>query len=335
MMIASINILKIIASIMVITIHVSAINFPKLGAEQWSDSNIYNSFSRVCVPLFFMISGYFLVSRSGDIVSFYRNRLPKIAIPLVFWSAFFYIFNHLYFGAELYSPLQMLIKPASTHLWFLYAMLGMYLICPFISKIYINSKNIERLIFIAFWFVSSSLLPMINSYFGMIVNAGLLQLTSIYGYIGFFFVGAWVKDNQHIISFRLKLSLLSIYVLGSLCTMILTESSSLKSGQPNMLFYSYLSPVVVISSVAIFYLFAVTNIHSKVVAWVGDLFSKFSLGVYCVHTAFIGIVAKEFHIGGDVSPSILWIPITVILTFSLSCATSLLCSKVPFLRRVF
>lgn len=335
MKIASINILKIIASMMVVTIHVSAINFPKLGSEQWVDSNIYNSFSRVCVPLFFMISGYFLVSRESDISAFYRKRLPKIAIPLVFWSAFFYVFNHLYFGAELYSPLQMLIKPASTHLWFLYAMLGMYLVCPLISKIYINSGYSERMIFMAFWFFSSSLLPTINSYFGMTINAGLFQLTSIYGYIGFFFVGAWIKDNQRDISVFSKVALLSIYVLGSLCTMMFTEISSISSGKPNMLFYSYLSPFVIMSSVAAFYFFATFNTRSKAVDWVGELFSRFSLGVYCVHTAFIGIIAKEFHIGGDVSPAIIWVPITVALTFSLSCVTSFLCSKIPFLKRAF
>lgn len=335
MKITSINILKIIASIMVVTIHVSAINFPKLGSEQWIYSNIYNSFSRVCVPLFFMISGYFLVSRGDETSTFYQKRLPKIAIPLVFWSAFFYVFNHLYFGAELYNPLQMLIKPASTHLWFLYAMLGMYLVCPFISKIYINSGNSERIIFIAFWFLSSSLLPTVNSHFGMIVNSGLFQLTSIYGYVGFFFIGAWIKDNQRSIGSFYKFALFTFYVLGSLCTMMLTEILSVNSGKPNMLFYSYLSPFVVMSSVSVFYLFAAINTRSKAADWVGEMFSRFSLGVYCVHTAFIGIIAKEFHIGGDVSPAIIWIPITVSLTFALSCSTSFLCSKIPYLKHVF
>lgn len=335
MKIASINILKIIASMMVITIHVSAINFPKIGSEQWVDSNIYNSFSRVCVPLFFMISGYFLISRGSEISTFYRKRLPRIATPLIFWSAFFYAFNHLYFGAELYNPLQMLIKPASTHLWFLYAMLGMYLVCPFISKIYVNSENSERLVFMAFWFFTSSLLPTINSYFGMTINSGLFQLTSIYGYIGFFFVGAWIKDNQRDINNLSKVALISIYVLGSLCTMMLTETSSINSGKPSTLFYSYLSPFVVMSSVAAFYLFVTFNALSKPMEWVGELFSRFSLGVYCVHTVFIGVIAKEFHIGGDVSPAIVWIPITVALTFLLSCATSLLCSKIPYLKHAF
>ncbi|HDR2588974.1 TPA: acyltransferase family protein, partial [Enterobacter ludwigii] len=85
----NINLLKIVASFMVMLIHVSAVNFPKLGKEEWDVSNFYNSFSRVCVPIFFMISGYFLITREESATAFYKKRFTKIIPPLVFWSGVF------------------------------------------------------------------------------------------------------------------------------------------------------------------------------------------------------------------------------------------------------
>ena len=39
----------------------------------------------VAVPLFFMISGAVTLPVTGDILSFYRRRLPKLVVPLLFY----------------------------------------------------------------------------------------------------------------------------------------------------------------------------------------------------------------------------------------------------------
>ncbi|MHA0930000.1 acyltransferase [Enterobacter ludwigii] len=331
----NINILKIIASIMVITIHVSAINFPKIGKEEWDVTNIYNSFSRVCVPLFFMISGYFLVGNNISISEFYKKRFVKIIPPILFWSVVFYFYNFLYLGAKPYNPAELLIRPASTHLWYLYAIFGLYLVTPFISKIYINSSFKERAFFVSLWFVTSSLIPIINATYGTLVNTGLFQLTSIYGYIGFFFVGAMIKDYPQQKGFVWSILFLTAYISCSYLTMHFTKEVSMANGKPTQLFYSYLSPFVIAASVCLFYFITTLKFKWPFFERIGSVFSSIALGVYCIHTIFIGVLAKEFHIGGDVNPQWLYIAFTVASTFALSCICSFLLSRIPYLRKVF
>ncbi len=331
----NINLLKIVASFMVMLIHVSAVNFPKLGKAEWDVSNFYNSFSRVCVPIFFMISGYFLITRDESATTFYKKRFTKIIPPLVFWSGVFYLYNYIYIGAPLYNATELFNCPASAHLWFLYAMFGLYLFTPFISKIYNNSSAKERLIFIGIWFVTSSIIPVLNSTFGMTISTGLFQLTTIYGYIGFFFIGAWIKDNQSKRDAFAAVASLFLYMLLSLLTMYLTKQFSYNAGKPNGTFYSYLSPFVIIGAIALFYFFISIKIDNIIVVKISNVFSSFALGVYCIHTLFIWPLAKEFHIGGDVNPTEYYILITTLIVFSTSCIFSYFGSKIPFVKRVF
>ena len=332
---SAINILKIVASLMVMTIHVSAINFPKLGKTEWDISNAYNAFSRICVPIFFMISGYFLLARNESTSSFYRRRFTKIFPPLLFWSVVFYFFNHFYLGAQYFNPLELLNRPASAHLWYLYATLGLYLFIPFLSKIYRNSNRSERLLFLLIWFISSSILPTCNALFGMQINPGLFQATSITGYIGLIFIGAWIRDNPLTKRKSLAVALLCSYVICSYLTMTLTKDLSTATGKPSQIFYNYLSPFVIIAAVTLFYFFLTLPLEGPFIRKVGEIFSSFALGVYCIHTIFIGVMAKEFHIGGDVTPVEYYTVLTVMYVFVLSCITSFVFSKIPVIKRVF
>lgn len=44
-----------------------------------------NSACRTCVPLFVMISGFFLLPVKTDMPTFFAGRLRRIAVPWVFW----------------------------------------------------------------------------------------------------------------------------------------------------------------------------------------------------------------------------------------------------------
>lgn len=331
----NINLLKIVASFMVIIIHVSAVNFPKLGKVEWDVSNVYNSFSRVSVPIFFIISGYFLIGRSESVSSFYKRRFLKILPPLIFWSAVFYGYNTLYIGVDAYNALELLIRPASAHLWYLYAILGLYLFSPFISKIYVNSSAKERIAFLSIWIISTSIIPTINSSFGMFLNLGLFQLTSIYGYIGFFFLGAWIKDNPSPKSRRVSLAALCLYASMSVATMYLTSAYSISSGKPSGIFYNYTSPFVIIASIAMFYFFTSLQLSGKLITSIASTFSSFSLGVYCIHPLFIWPLAKHFRIGGDVQPTEYYILLTCVIVFITSCISSYIFSRLPVFKKVF
>ena len=59
------DLLRIFASFMVVMLHVSAFYWDKIQpqTEQWRALNLFDSAVRSCVPLFFMLSGAFLLAK--------------------------------------------------------------------------------------------------------------------------------------------------------------------------------------------------------------------------------------------------------------------------------
>jgi surface polysaccharide O-acyltransferase-like enzyme len=66
------DVIRVMASVMVVVIHVSASLFYRFEAG-WVAANFYDSLSRSAVPLFFMISGALLVPRDSDQSSIIRR----------------------------------------------------------------------------------------------------------------------------------------------------------------------------------------------------------------------------------------------------------------------
>ena len=65
----NIEFLRIVAMFLTIMLHVSNIyrkSFFDISSVDYYVSLLYNSISRICVPLFFMISGMFLIKEEFD-----------------------------------------------------------------------------------------------------------------------------------------------------------------------------------------------------------------------------------------------------------------------------
>ncbi|HBA3819164.1 TPA: acyltransferase family protein, partial [Escherichia coli] len=78
----SLNLIKLVACIMVIIVHVSAINISNISSPLWDVSNLLNSLSRICVPLFFMVSGALLIRNDISLGIFIKKRYSRIFPPL-------------------------------------------------------------------------------------------------------------------------------------------------------------------------------------------------------------------------------------------------------------
>ena len=79
------DVIRVVATFLVVLVHVSGqlTNlWEKVPSGQWMIANIYGGLARICVPLFFMISGYLLLPRSESLKDFYSKRMTKVLIPL-------------------------------------------------------------------------------------------------------------------------------------------------------------------------------------------------------------------------------------------------------------
>ncbi len=189
------DILRCFAALSVILLHSISpfmINERIFGTNSWYLYLLANAFARAGVPLFLMISGTLLLNdtRSLDVGAFYKKRLPKILIPLVFWNIAYYLFYILLDGTADAGILDFFEKfinsGTSYHLWYLYTALAVYLLTPFIKRIVDSCSLGQLVIFELLVCFCSTLRPLVNTTFGIYVY---LFEPLANGYIGYFILG--------------------------------------------------------------------------------------------------------------------------------------------------
>ncbi|WP_417698524.1 acyltransferase, partial [Psychromonas sp.] len=159
--------LRVIAIGMVVFLHSASpllYKFNQLPLDYWLIANVYDSMVRVCVPLFFMVSGFLLLQKQEPLGFYFSKRFKKLLVPIIFWSLFFILWKNIVENGELPKFEQfysLLLKPSYYHLWFLYALIGIYLFVP-ILRIVTNSTDNKLLVYYCLiWFLAVSVIPFI------------------------------------------------------------------------------------------------------------------------------------------------------------------------------
>lgn len=322
---------RIGACFMVVLLHVAAVEFHDFD-ERWWASNFYDSFTRACVPVFLMITGVLLLNRKEDLPVFFRKRYMRVVPPLVFWSLFYlgwYTWQGEDYGGLLGSIRTMLSGPVAVHLWYLYAIVGIYLFVPFLRHIWQSASRAEQHLYLFMWVVVSSL-PMMGRLAGS--DADILntyELGAFFGLLGYLFLGAYVHSRfaQRVHQPAYWSLNLILFILFSLATMIATWLYSSRQGQPDPLFYDYLSPFVVGAAVCAFNLLYGLGVRAagqdgfSPQSWpVLNQLAASTLGIYCVHIFVIDVF--RHYSGLTVGNGSAWwaIPLGAVLVFALTWA---------------
>jgi len=283
---AGLDFTRIIACFMVVVLHVSATGVAAFGHD-WAYFNTYDSLVRSCVPLFLMLSGALLLGREEGVKAFYTKRFIRIFPPLIFWSVFYVLWKTRLTGdySGLSASMVSVFKgPAYFHLWYLYALVGIYLFIPFMAKIYRHSTDAEKLIYLSIWFVVASVIPLVTYFYpGVGDLASVYGLSSFAGLSGFVFLGAYVFDRIQTQQAPTVLVDAAGFLICAVCTALATYGLSLRDGVPNQLFFSYLSPFVVVGSIFGFRLFVELGARLARHAKVLNVLAGSTLGVYCLH----------------------------------------------------
>lgn len=116
--------------------------------ENWHLLNIATSLAFCAVPLFFMISGYLLLtsSRTLDIPHLFKKRIPRLLVPLIVYSFPCALWLNLSaaeglnIAAALKTFVAGLNTPVMIHFWFMYTLIAVYLASPILHGA-VNSLN--------------------------------------------------------------------------------------------------------------------------------------------------------------------------------------------------
>ena len=311
------------ACFMVVVLHVAALDFAVFD-ERWWASNFYDSFTRACVPIFLMISGVLLLDKQEGTRVFFKKRFVRILPPLLFWSLF-YLGWRTWQGKD-YGGLWDWVRelahgPVAFHLWYLYAIVGIYLFVPFLRKIWQISSLTEKRVYLIAWAAVSGW-PTIQAAFSFEVDLlGVYGMDSFFGLFGYLFLGAYLHEAHGRSSYKswYGWAHAGFFVLFSTLTMVATFVYSRHEGAPDPLFYDYLSPLVMASSVSAF--LVLYDLGARKVGEYSPQIKTMAaatLGIYCIHI-FVLDVVQAIIAQSNFSASPWWsIPASAAVVFSVS-----------------
>ena len=134
----SLDIIRIIACFFVVVIHVFAYSIPIDNPKtvEWCFENLVLSIVKSAVPLFFMISGVLFLRKQVSLKKLYTKYIFRIVVVMFVWAAFYAVFDSIKYAEEAKVTARyfiLRILSGHYHLWFLPAILGVYICLPLLQ----------------------------------------------------------------------------------------------------------------------------------------------------------------------------------------------------------
>lgn len=308
----------------------------------WWSQTIYQSFVILGVPLFVMLSGALLLQPykvNEPIRVFLKKRLSRIGLAFLFWSVIYfawsYYVNHTAVTVN-YVIQSFLSGGAYYHFWFIYLIMGLYLITPVLRIVVAHADRRILRYLIILCFVAATLVPLFHLITGFGIDNELFLFNEWVGYfiLGGYLMGIQVKNK----------TLKRLFLLGIISTIIglwLMAYSFHSLGQ--YYFFAFTSSAnVVLSSAA---LFCLLSKYPR--DWPGNNHPRFSrlihaisantLPIFFLHIIILEALNKGF-LGFRISlmeiTPVIEIPIATLVTLFLTLGLILLMKKVPILRKL-
>lgn len=255
------------------------------------------------VPIFVMITGTLLLDSRKEIslwkaLSKYAWRIVVMLLTVGYGFALLeqYANEHIIslslFGNALYNVLA---GKGWDHMWYLYMLIGIYLLIPFLKPA-INTlplRSIGGLIAIIFLF--SSINPVLNALWGysIPIRFPILSIYVLYLLAGWYI--AHLKHSsvpEYAPWIAIVIALGAVVVLGA-CSYCKYAMALDKAA----IWSDYSSPLVVLLSAVIFY---ICYIWQDKFHWVADsktmsILAKDSFGIYLFHMLYVNILYKVIH----------------------------------------
>lgn len=334
--------IRFFATFGVIILHCAAPGlyfYGKVSLSHWLLLDLMDSAMRCCVPLFVMLTGALLLRQDKALLPYLKNRFLRVVVPFLFWALIYcliFMKDKLLYGEirEIPKLLGEIINSIiyhdgvlgqhAYHLWYIYMILGLYLVIPILRGWIKNTQEKEIVYFLILWGISTVVLnPLLEDY-----NPGI-ELTFFGSFTGYLVLGYYLsiksfEKNRFILK---GLGIFTILLIGF--TTYATYFLSNRDGELNQDFYEYLSPNILLLSAAIFILLKKIEIKNNYFKRLSSLTNKYSFGVYLVHVLIlagldaVGLNWKFIH-------PLIGIPLTTIACFSFSSILIYLVAKIPY-----
>ena len=282
------------------------------------------SFCTVGVPIFFMISGTLFLNPKKELTlkALFSKYLRKIVLALILFGTFFAIME-LVIVTDTFSVsfiwqgfLNTLCGNSWAHMWYLFALIGLYLFLPLLKAFTAHAGKQIYLYLLVLLFVIGSLIPTLES--ALQLEFGfMMPITGVclFYYMCGYYIHTYVSKKD-----SYKTTAIIILIISAL---ILAYSCIIKADY----YWSYESPVIVCMSLCIYYLASYSNRGWSFCSQLRDYY----FGMYLVHTVFLNLAYKWFHVTPLLFGGYILLPVFFLGTFALSLATAWVMKKIPLL----
>lgn len=344
----SIDVIRVIAMLMVVYMH-TVYNFSLridfFATKLWFLLEPFTIFSKTCVLLFFMVSGYLVIGKKRSIEENWQKTKQRILVPLIFfemvniaYAAYLYHFDQ---GAKIFwqGQITRLIGHPNSPLWFLVVLLYLYALNPIWNIVFVE-KNKAVAQAITKWAFAFSAVIMFCAFLSGKVNSIFNLFTSWVGYTCFYLYGGLVmrgwttyaskKTNALYILIGFALTLLGDYATG--WSQLYAKDSIFQDYTGN-----FLSLPIMMLAVGVFNYLVSMRWHLKV--WVVKaitFLASLSYGIYLLHTYVVSFLTDIISFNFDQIAMNVYVYIVCSFTIVMGVSTLLswMIKKIPYLRQV-
>ncbi len=327
-----IDILRGSAAIGVIMLHVACNNwYGFIGSDNWIAFTVYAGIARISVPVFFMISGALFLEDKKDVsVKYMVKHVVKLFFALIFWGIIYQFAN----GNHNFISIIKNIAHADTqsHLWFLYSIMGIYLVTPLIKIFTQNATKRMTEYALLLLFLFGSLSPFagyIPHCRPVAIWLQRVQPGSFSVYVGYFILGHYIDKWKTKNKKDYVIYLLGFF--GCILTISAVLYDCISTQQINERFWSYNMPWVALSSIGAC-VFVKNHFSDGKIYKLMHIIAKYSLGIYLIHFLFIMLLWKNgfstFSFTGIFS-----VPVITLIVLLLSLAAAFAVAKITYLLR--
>lgn len=258
-------------------------------------SDIQILFSRWAVPIFIMITGALLLNPSKKLT--YRKIgsyiIRMLCVLLTF--GFTYCLIESYIHEQVINPhmffsslLNLFEGDSWSHMWYIYALIGLYILTP-VLKPYVASSNKRQLcIGLTVLFIITSLIPTVNLALQINLTSFIVLPVSVFYYLFGYYASRYIELNK---------AYFVVGICAGLAIVILVSLSLWFEHSYLSWVFSTSSSFIVIFSGFVFIVFKrfadLPYQNHRVI----KLLANYSFGIYLVHPIFLNIFFKLDIIG--------------------------------------
>lgn len=305
------DILRILAAFSVVLLHVAGARLIRepIGGEKFLWAAAFDCVTRWSVPLFVMLSGMLFLKKDKklNIKTLYTKNILRLVTAFVFWS-FAYNFYTAYAQTHQLKEACKLafvrIPDGAMHTWFIFVILGLYIVLPFVKRMTENMTKREAEYFIGLSFVltfvtkSLSSFEIFKPYLEYIAK---FEINVATGYVGLFVAGWYIDHFEHKKLFRIGTYIAGIlgFVYMFATTVHFSEARGIIADE----FMSFKSVGAFMMAFGIMMFFKQAfgkKSFSRRTKSNLAFYSKYTFGIYLVHEMLLNIsTAKGWFVLAD------------------------------------